>query len=65
MLGLRTSFGISKSHLAARFGEDTLSALLASAKKFEAGGYLSVSGDRIFLTERGFYISNYIISELI
>ena len=29
------------------------------------GGYAAIDGDRLYLTERGFYISSYLLTELI
>ena len=65
MLGLRLSEGISLSEYKRLSGnefakgkEDTLSHLLKA-------GYIIKEGDRIALTEKGFYISNTILTELL
>ena len=34
-------------------------------ERFVEAGYISITGDRIALTERGFYVSNSILTELI
>lgn len=65
MLGLRTKDGISLSEYKERFGcdfqigrEDVISRLIQ-------GGLMIALDDRLSLTERGFYVSNLILSELL
>lgn len=65
MLGLRTSFGISLSAYRSRFGKELLLGKEEKIKLYQSLGYLCVCGDRLFLTEKGFYLSNAIICELI
>lgn len=65
MLRLRLSSGISLSEYEKIFGE---SFLLGKEKKLEqyiSLGYMRRFDDRIALTEKGFYISNTILSDLI
>ncbi len=65
MLGLRLREGFSLSKYKETFGEDFL---LGREKKLGSlidSGYLIQSEDRIALTEKGFYVSNSIITELI
>ena len=49
----------------ARFGVDFLSSHKELIDSYLKAGYISVSDDRIALTERGFYVSNSILTELI
>ncbi len=65
MLGLRTSFGISLSEYRTRFGEDLLLGKEEKIDLYQGLGYLSRASDRLALTEKGFYLSNAIICELI
>ena len=65
MLGLRLSEGISLSEYKARFGRDFLDGREEKIKSFFELGYISLSEDRISLTERGFYVSNSILNSLI
>ena len=54
MLGLRLSQGIAADDL-----------LLSKSRKFIDGGFMSVKGNRLCLTDEGILVSNYILSELI
>jgi oxygen-independent coproporphyrinogen-3 oxidase len=65
MLALRTSEGFSLIDYKSRFFEDFLSGREEKLKKYEKLGYLVLSFDRIFLTEKGFYLSNLILSDLL
>lgn len=65
MLGLRTSVGISKSEFFVRFGIDFDEKYGKKIEKFEKMGYFLQNGDRVFLNERGFEVSNAILSELL
>lgn len=65
MLSLRTSFGISLDACRTRFGRDLLSEKKDIIDLLKRQGLLSVDRDRLFLTERGFYLSNAIICELL
>ena len=65
MLNLRLSDGISLTQYMERFGEDFLLTRSAVVEKFKKHGYLECDSDRLSLTEKGFYVSNSIISELI
>ena len=64
MLRLRLSEGFSPSEYLRLFGEDFLHSRASALKRFHEGGYINLGDDRISLTERGFYVSNSIISEL-
>ncbi len=65
MLGLRLREGISLSEYERLFGRDFLLGREQKIAQFVAAGYISLSNDRISLTERGFYVSNSILTELI
>ena len=65
MLALRLSSGFSLSEYRERFGADFLLGREALVDRLASAGYLSVIEDRIFLTERGFYVSNSILRELL
>lgn len=65
MLGLRTALGISPSEYRARFGKDFSSGREESLSLYTRLGYLRSEEDRLFLTEKGFYVSNAILSEIL
>ena len=65
MMRLRLSEGFSLSDYRARFGRDFLDGRADTVARYNSLGYLDVSADRISLTERGFYISNTILSDLL
>ena len=65
MLALRLAEGISLSEYENIFGLDFISSRKAKIDEYIKLGYMQSSGDRLFLTERGFYISNTILSELL
>ncbi|MCH5197543.1 MAG: radical SAM family heme chaperone HemW [Oscillospiraceae bacterium] len=57
MLALRTDEGISIPEKSERLSE--------IIKEFQNFGLLNVSNDRVILTDKGFLVSNYIISEIL
>ena len=65
MLRLRLAEGISLSDYKSRFGVDFVSSRRELIDSYVKAGYISLSDDRIALTERGFYVSNSILAELI
>ncbi len=65
MLGLRTSFGISLREYRARFGSDFLHDREEKLSLYEKLGYLLRDGDCLRLTEKGFYVSNAILCEIL
>ena len=65
MLALRLSEGISFKEYTKLFSEDFLSGREDVISELSRGGYISVFPDRLSLTEKGFYVSNYIITELL
>lgn len=65
MLGLRLRDGFSLSEYKALFGKDFLHGREQKIAQFTGAGYITLSNDRIALTEKGFYVSNSILNELI
>ena len=65
MLALRLSEGFSLSEYRELFGKDFTLGKEAEINNFLRTGYLSMDNDRVMLTEKGFYVSNYVISSLI
>ena len=62
MLGLRTREGISKSEFFARFGIDFDEKYGKKLSEREKLSFISENGDRFALNERGFQVSNMILS---
>lgn len=65
MMRLRLSEGFSLSDYKAKFGVDFKDGKEEIIRKFESHSLVVTSGDRISLTEKGFYLSNSILSELL
>jgi coproporphyrinogen III oxidase-like Fe-S oxidoreductase len=65
MLALRLREGISLSEFRELFSEDFLSGREEIISRLSSGGYVNINNDRLSLTEKGFYVSNYIITELL
>ncbi len=65
MLALRLSDGISEDEFASRFGRDFWHTYGPSCIPYIDGGFLCREGGRIFLTERGFPVSNTILSDIL
>ena len=65
MLHLRLREGFSLSEYERLFGKSFTEGREETLKKLSDRGYLIIMGDRISLTESGFYVSNYILTELI
>ena len=65
MLGLRTAHGISKCEFFERFGIDFDEKYAKVVEKFKKAGYFCENGDRLALNERGFEVSNAILSEIL
>lgn len=61
MLRLRLKEGISLSEYRARFGVDFKVKYSKEIERFHSQGMMREDGDRIFLTERGFRLSNSIL----
>lgn len=65
MLALRLSDGISLSEYRDLFSEDFTFGREDVIARLASGGYINIDNDGISLTEKGFYVSNYIITELL
>lgn len=65
MLGLRLKRGISLSEYKSLYKTDFLIGRREKISFFQKNGYLTFDGDRIALTEKGFYVSNAILSDLL
>ena len=65
MLRLRLSDGVDKREFFARFGQDFDAVYGKSAAPFVKAGLLSDTDERIAFTDRGFSVSNTVLSELL
>lgn len=65
MMHLRLAEGISLLDYEARFGRSFLADRMPQLRRFSDMGLLSVTNERVTLTERGFYLSNTIMSEIL
>lgn len=65
MMHLRLLEGFLLSEYKERFGEDFLELRWGRVKEFIDLGYLTLSEGRLAITECGFYVSNYILSEIL
>jgi oxygen-independent coproporphyrinogen-3 oxidase len=65
MLALRLSDGIDEGEFARRFGRDFGNVYGKACIPYIQGGYMAREGGRVYLTERGFPVSNAILADLI
>ena len=65
MLRLRLFDGISLSAYRAEFGRDFLAKYGKKLERYLAGGFACANADRVALTAKGMYVSNYILSDLL
>ncbi len=65
MMRLRLSEGISLSEYKSRFGRCFTEGREAQLLEYSRLGLLVLSGDRLFLTPRGFYVSNHILVNIL
>ncbi len=65
MMRLRLSTGISLSEYKKRFGIDFCKGKDDIIKRFSDMGFISLGEDRLSFTERGFYLSNTLLAELL
>ena len=65
MLRLRLSEGLQLSSYYERYQKHLSAKIIQKSKLFEKQGLMTVTDDSIALTEKGFLLSNTIISELI
>ncbi len=65
MMRLRLSEGISLSEFKRKFGFDFTDGRDKILSELENHGLLTLNGDRLALTEHGFYVSNSILTEIL
>ena len=65
MLGLRLSDGISIKKALQLAGKEESVKLLKTIEMLRKNGYANLTGDNLSLTEKGFWVSNSIITELL
>ena len=65
MLGLRLGNGFSLDEFKEKFGYDFLSGREQTVRGLLSAGYAVINGSRLALTERGMYVSNAILTDLI
>lgn len=65
MLRLRLAEGLDLSEYEKEFGEDLLKQKSAEVKKLSGLGVIGINGERLFVTDKGEYVLNSIITELI
>ena len=65
MLGLRLKEGVSLSDYESLFGHSFIDGKEQIISRLEEAGLLTLDGDRLALTERGFYLSNSILVEIL
>lgn len=65
MLALRTKMGVESKQYKKKFGKDIPKDYFDKGKKFQKYELVNIENGRISLTEKGFLLSNYIISEII
>ena len=65
MLGLRLESGISLSEYKTKFGVDFVTGREEKIQNLLELGYISLTEDNLSLTERGFYVSNSILTSLL
>lgn len=65
MLGLRLSKGIGREEFSKRFGRRLPESFIGKARELASFGLIKTDEDRVSLTEKGFLVSNSVISELL
>ena len=65
MMRLRISDGIDLAEYLNKFGKNFITGREELLSAYEGAGYLTVDDERVALTERGFYISNTLICDLL
>lgn len=65
MLGLRLTDGISLDELNERFGISLESLLDAPLEPYIQQGFVTLTDGRLALTDKGFFVSSYILSDLL
>lgn len=64
-LGLRMMAGVSRKEFRLRFNKDMYEVYGPVINKYVDEGYMETDGDRVWLTDRGIDVSNYILSDFI
>ncbi|HOG20561.1 MAG TPA: radical SAM family heme chaperone HemW [Salinivirgaceae bacterium] len=64
LTSLRTAHGIDLEKVKSQFGEDKAQLILSFAERYEKSGYMVFEKNSAILTERGFFISDRIISDM-
>ena len=64
-LGLRLTEGVSGAEFLRRFGQNMWNVYGPVMEDMEAKGLLKVEHPRVFLTERGMDLSNYVMSRFL
>ena len=65
MLAFRLSEGLSLSEYKQNFGKSFLAGREEAVSRLVSLGYMKREDDRLALTDRGFYVSNSILTELL
>ena len=65
MLGLRLSEGITNERYLQKFGKTIPEKYLRNAQRFEKAGLVRISDSGFALTEKGFMVSNSLITEIL
>ena len=65
MMNLRLSEGLSLIEYKSRFGKTFADGKEDKLSEFQMHGLITLDEEKITLTERGFYLSNTVLSELI
>ncbi|MBQ9151244.1 MAG: coproporphyrinogen III oxidase family protein, partial [Clostridia bacterium] len=65
MLALRLSDGVGEADFTDRFGHDFWDTYGGRCAPFVDGGFMRREGGRVYLTERGFPVSNAILADLV
>jgi oxygen-independent coproporphyrinogen-3 oxidase len=65
ILGLRMTDGISRQQFMDRFGIDFYQVYHSIIEKYKREGILITDGDQIYLSRRGYFLSNQLLAELL
>ncbi len=65
ILGLRMTEGISRQHFMERFGIDFVQEYHSIIEKYIQDGILIPDQDRLYLSRRGYFLSNQLLAELL
>ncbi|MFO8235137.1 MAG: radical SAM family heme chaperone HemW [Bacteroidales bacterium] len=64
LTGLRTKWGINKKEILEKFGKQTLENIQTTAQKYIESGDMAENRGNYILTRKGFFIADYITSDL-